>query len=171
KLYPHEVLGEGHFYAVLQKTDGEEARALPLQKSNVSKKELALFLEFCKSTLKEIPKGTPYRAGDTLYLLPEGMFCVDKLSLLRAGVRAGEYNKDRFTPAHALAMSLCADQVKRTVNLSLAESEKYLRGETLEADEENGWCLVCVNGYPLGWGKVTNGIVKNHYPKGLRLVK
>ncbi|MBQ5675240.1 MAG: Fmu (Sun) protein, partial [Lachnospiraceae bacterium] len=28
--------------------------------------------------------------------------------------------------------------------------------------------LVCVDGYSAGWGKITNGTIKNHYPKGLR---
>jgi NOL1/NOP2/fmu family ribosome biogenesis protein len=46
--------------------------------------------------------------------------------------------------------------------------EKYLRGETLEAEIDNGWCLVCVCGLPLGLGKAVNGTVKNHFPKGLR---
>lgn len=31
-----------------------------------------------------------------------------------------------------------------------------------------GWCLVCVDGYSLGWGKAAGAVLKNHYPKGLR---
>jgi len=31
-----------------------------------------------------------------------------------------------------------------------------------------GWCLVCVDGYSLGWGKAASAVLKNHYPKGLR---
>jgi NOL1/NOP2/fmu family ribosome biogenesis protein len=50
------------------------------------------------------------------------------------------------------------------------ETEKYLRGETLEKDIENGWCLVTHKGYPLGLGKAVNGVIKNHLPKGLRKV-
>jgi NOL1/NOP2/fmu family ribosome biogenesis protein len=68
-------------------------------------------------------------------------------------------------------MCLKPEEVHRVVRLSVAESEKYLRGETVAADVVNGWCLVCVDNYPLGWGKATGGTVKNHYPKGLRLVK
>jgi NOL1/NOP2/fmu family ribosome biogenesis protein len=48
--------------------------------------------------------------------------------------------------------------------------KKYFRGETLEADGlKNGWCLVCMDGFPIGLGKAVNGTVKNHYPKGLRI--
>ena len=70
-------------------------------------------------------------------------------------------------------------------------SEYYLRGETLEVDDivernlqkaeemnnakamkkrlEKGWQLVCVNGYPLGWGKLVNGTLKNKYHAGWRM--
>ena len=171
KLYPHEVEGEGHFYAVLQKNTGEERKELPLLKSNLSQKELSLFTSFCQTSLRQTPSGTPYKVGDTLYLLPEGMFAVDKLSILRAGVRAGEFKKDRFTPAHALAVSLKQEDAQRSVSLTVSESENYLRGNTFNADIANGWCLVCVDHFPLGWGKAVNGLVKNHFPKGLWLLK
>jgi NOL1/NOP2/sun family putative RNA methylase len=172
KLYPHEVEGEGHFYAVLQKVSGiRRASAAPI-KSNLSKKEGALFSAFCKENLAaELPSGVLYKAGDMLYLLPEGMFGLEKLPVLRAGIRLGEFLKDRFEPAHSWAMCLKVEEVNRVVRLGVSESEKYLRGETVEADVINGWCLVCVDNYPLGWGKATGGVVKNHYPKGLRLVK
>jgi NOL1/NOP2/fmu family ribosome biogenesis protein len=48
----------------------------------------------------------------------------------------------------------------------------FLHGEsiTLWANEDlgNGWCAVCVEGYPIGLGKAVNGVIKNHLPKGLR---
>ena len=53
------------------------------------------------------------------------------------------------------------------------EIRAYLRGESLEAEEEGrrgkGWALVLAGGYPLGWGKLAGGMLKNHYPKGLRV--
>ena len=45
----------------------------------------------------------------------------------------------------------------------------YLRGNTIETGKSRGWVLVCVEGIGLGWGKESNGILKNHYPKGLRI--
>jgi NOL1/NOP2/sun family putative RNA methylase len=175
KLYPHEVEGEGHFYAVLQKVSGCRRAASAPIKSNLSKKDGELFSAFCKENLAaELPCGVLYKAGDTLYLLPEEMFELLKLPVLgvrRAGIRLGEFLKGRFEPAHSWAMCLKPEEVDRVVRLSVTESEKYLRGETVEADVINGWCLVCVDNYPLGWGKATGGVVKNHYPKGLRLVK
>ena len=86
-------------------------------------------------------------------------------------MRAGEIRKGRFEPSHALAVALQAHDFRRTVTLGGAETEKYLRGETLSSVAENGWCGVLVDGYPLGWGKIAGGVVKNHFPKGLRLSK
>lgn len=37
-----------------------------------------------------------------------------------------------------------------------------------EVSLPKGWCLVCVDGYSLGWGKAAGAVLKNHYPKGLR---
>ena len=33
---------------------------------------------------------------------------------------------------------------------------------------QNGWTLITVDGYSIGWGKAVKGQIKNHYPKGLR---
>ena len=44
----------------------------------------------------------------------------------------------------------------------------YLHGQTITCGKDNGWTLVTVDGAPLGWGKAVGGILKNHYPKGLR---
>ena len=58
-----------------------------------------------------------------------------------------------------------------------AEDERifrYLKGETLDVGaltsaKEKGWRLVCVDGYPLGWGKLSGGLLKNKYLPGWRL--
>ena len=36
---------------------------------------------------------------------------------------------------------------------------------------ENGWVLVCVMGYPIGFGKLVNGIIKNKIPAGWRVTQ
>ena len=50
---------------------------------------------------------------------------------------------------------------------------KYLKGETLEVEDlvsskEKGWYLVCVDGYPLGFGKLSGQMLKNKYLPGWR---
>ena len=83
--------------------------------------------------------------------------------------------KNRFEPSQSLAMALRADEYKNVLVLSSEDERvfRYLKGETLslsaeEATGSDGWVLVCVDGYGTGWGKVSGGMLKNHYPKGLR---
>jgi len=92
------------------------------------------------------------------------------LKVLRPGLHIGTFEKKRFEPSHSLALALKPEDVKRSHNLTTADDgpERYLRGESLVTDEGKGWTLVCVDGYSVGWGKVSNGMLKNHYPKGLR---
>ena len=109
--------------------------------------------------------------GDSLYLAPEYMPDIKGLKVYRSGIKLGTFKKGRFEPDHALSHVLTCDDVNCYVNLSAGSSEakQYLSGMTLSCDRDmKGWCLVCIDDLPLGWGKASNGIVKNHYPKGLR---
>ncbi len=56
------------------------------------------------------------------------------------------------------------------MNLESADKRTtaYINGEAIPACEGRGWYLITVDGYSLGWGKLSGAIMKNHYPKGLR---
>ncbi|MCG7406073.1 RsmB/NOP family class I SAM-dependent RNA methyltransferase [Paenibacillus sp. ACRRX] len=124
--------------------------------------------------------------GEELYWLPHPInnanlkLSPDFLSGLRVprpGLHLAHMRKNRVEPAHALALSLqsaaCVNSVWELPSGS-NQVKAYLRGETITAEpgEETacckGWTLVTTDGLPLGWGKVSDGILKNHYPKGLR---
>lgn len=132
------------------------------------------FYEFCTkylipSAFREYPDDALLFFGNSLYLLPPGIRSTDGIRVVRAGLHLGNCLKNRFEPAHALAMALSPSDVRNSVSCSLEEAEKYLRGEMVVCPpEQTGWTLVCFQGVSLGWGKARNGIVKNHYPKGLR---
>ena len=89
------------------------------------------------------------------------------LHVLRAGLELGEMRKGRFVPAHALALWL--QDFTQALDLALGSRElaAYLHGETLPSDL-TGWTLVCADGCSLGWAYGAGGVLKNHYPKGLR---
>lgn len=134
------------------------------------------------------------RFGEQLYLAPAETPSLRGLKVLRPGLHLGTVKKNRFEPSHALALFLKNEQVVHAVNLACDGTavRKYLEGQTLTigagcdvemahiitrgrmaAEQENvslpkGWCLVCVDGYSLGWGKAAGAVLKNHYPKGLR---
>lgn len=179
RLWPHLSEGEGHFAAVFRKA-GEPGSVRAAVFGNPERMQNEIpekmlpkeYTEFVENTLKRREgQFSRYLAfGDHLYLAPVQMPDLKGLKVLRAGLELGQVKKSRFVPAHALALALKPEEVAQSILLPLSGEEvfRYLRGETIPAGAEKGWCLVCVESYSLGWGKAGGGQLKNHYPKGLR---
>lgn len=176
RLWPHKLKGEGHFLACFMKEGVSESKAVSLdgraQKKSLEKgislKECGEWEAFRKQYLKNIPEGIYLRFGEQLYLAPEGMPTLKGLKILRPGLHLGTLKKNRFEPAHGLALFLKREEALFTLDLSLEEAYAYLKGQTFLKEGEKGWYLITVEGYSLGWGKLAGGVMKNHYPKGLR---
>ena len=163
RMWPHRLLGEGHFGAVLRKLEGEEPEIPPEKAAALPK----AWDSFAREVGVRLPEGIPLTFGTRLYWAPPGTPALRGLRVLRAGLELGELKKDRLEPAHALA--LWGRDFANILPLSAQgpEIEKYLHGEVLPGSFR-GWCLVTVDGYSIGWGKGDGNQVKNHYPKGLR---
>ena len=161
RLYPHRLKGEGHFLALLRKKEAAEGKAIPAESGGWTK-EMDAFGDFAKEVLQEKPKGIYKIYGEGLYLLPEGTPKLEKLRVLRTGWMLGTLKKGRFEP---FAMGLRKEEVKHTADFSLEDERviRYLKGETVEAEGKDGWTLVCVDGFPLGWAKRQKGRLKNKY--------
>ena len=170
QLYPHKVDGEGHFAALFEKTEGAEPFRMKFAKSSVTSGGERAYRDFEKGFFKGKFASRLYEINGTLYELPEDVFDWKGLQVLRVGVRLGEVKNGRFEPSHSLAMCAEKEECKNVLDLTEKDGrvEKYLRGETVACDNPNGWCLVCVEGFPIGLGKAVNGTLKNHLPKGLR---
>ena len=178
RLWPQQIKGEGHYAAVLEKAgDGDEmyrVQASGGMEKGLTEKELAKewadYFSFAKETLKEQPVGKYLKFGDNLYLMPEDMPSLKGLKVLRPGLHIGTLKKNRFEPSHALALALAPQEAVHVWNLSSKEPviNAYLNGQTFPAEGEKGWYLICVDGFSIGWGKLAGGMMKNHYPKGLR---
>ena len=92
------------------------------------------------------------------------------LKILANGVELGILKKNRFEPGHQLAMVLAGRKQNRVIDLSSNNYLKYLHGETIKTDSDiNGFILVSFKNFILGFGKISNHIIKNYYPKGLRI--
>ena len=121
--------------------------------------------------LLALPRGRAVLDGDALRLVPPEAPPEEALRgirLLRAGLPLARVARGRVEPEHALAMALSPSDVRRFVNLSDAIAARFLEGEAIPVSALPGWTLVCWNSLPLGWGKSSDGILKNHLPKGLR---
>lgn len=175
RIYPHKVKGEGHFLALLK-----EEREAP-QKPSKSFGQPACCPEweqFAKHLNISIDKEGLRLYGGKLYSLPKALWnhSIHGLRFLRTGLYLGEIGKKRFTPSQALAMTLKKGDFQTVVDFASSDSRvlRYLKGESLYIDDmeeglpETGWCLVCVDGFSLGWGKLVNGQLRNKYYPGWR---
>lgn len=177
RIWPHKMKGEGHFLALLKKSENSESVYLKLGKCPRIDKKSRQVLEkfFADCQWKPDWERTEIR-GEKVYQVPELPEKLGGIHFLRNGLYMGDLKKDRFEPSQQLAMVLkSADYVGV---LSLKENDeriqRYLKGETVlvetgEATRDKGWILVCVERFSLGWGKLVNGVLKNKYASGWRL--
>ncbi|MBE7001112.1 MAG: hypothetical protein E7421_00190 [Ruminococcaceae bacterium] len=163
RLWPHKLLGEGHFAAVLRKTSGQEA-SVSMQKGESLPKE---WTEFSRNLAITLPEGKAVLFGRSLYWAPADMPEIRGIKVLRPGLELGELKKGRFEPAHGLALMLKTAAQTEDLPPESSALQAYLRGECIPS-QARGWTLIRVNGYTIGWGKGDGKVLKNHYPKGLR---
>jgi NOL1/NOP2/fmu family ribosome biogenesis protein len=181
RLWPHKVRGEGHYAAVLRKAGeyrtADAVGAVPYnseaKRSSKSKASSINAASFDISDIADIShlSGRRIGFGDNIYLAPDMMPDIKGLKVLRPGLHLGTIKKGRFEPSHALALAISPQYAAHTIDIGSAPGGivyRYLNGETFAADGEKGWYLITADGFGLGWGKLAGGIMKNHYPKGLR---
>ena len=191
RIWPHMQRGEGHFVArfrvrgeslphwssadrpdaIRQETGRACGKGKKGKRDRVGTEKSdpwSCFEEFKEQLLDCGLSGKRLEFGDQLYLVPEAMPDLKGLKVVRPGLHVGTAKKNRFEPSHALALALHASEAAQVWETD--EPEKYLRGETLSCDPSlRGWTLITCQGQPMGWGKADRGIMKNHYPKGLRI--
>lgn len=188
RLFPHRIQGEGHFACLLRKADGgtdlEAAQRMratdgsgakthkPIRKRREALKtetsDLRFWREFARDALTvDLAEERLCVVGERLYYLPEENADFGRLRVVHPGVWLGSFKKERFEPAHPLALFLLPGEMKNFVSFPAHSRElaAYLRGESLEVSV-SGWTVVCVDGWPLGWGKGVHGTLKNHFPRG-----
>ena len=196
RFWPHKVDGEGHFVAKLVRrgcvdTDLKADRKTKKNKNSknrknetksaLTKENMKLLSEFLDETISEnmaawIKNSRLVMFGEQLYRLPDMEVDIKGLKVQRAGLHIGEFKKQRFEPSHSLALALKLNDAKNVVKLTCDNPQTigFFNGQSVVLSDEQaaeckkGWALVCVDGYPAGWGKVNGAQVKNHYPKGLR---
>lgn len=163
RMWPHKLLGEGHFAAVLRKTQGEseDIPACPGEKCPKAWESFAKELDIT------LPEGKAVSFGQSLYWAPTELPELNRLKVLRPGLELGTERKGRFEPAHALALWLKTCAVTENFPPESPEMKAYLHGDVVPSGKK-GWCLVQAGGYAIGWGKGDGSVLKNHYPKGLR---
>jgi NOL1/NOP2/sun family putative RNA methylase len=184
RLWPHVIKGEGHFIAALERRkEANEAINENDDKTTFASpsKDLSAWSQFLQDQLTTELSGVEVMYGEHLYLMPQGVPRLDGIKVVKPGWYIGAIRKNRFEPAHALAMGLHSEDAVRSLQLDSNSNEaiRYLKGETLIIEEQRihrqltestskGLCLVCIDGFPVGWAKWQDGMLKNEYPAGWR---
>lgn len=175
RLWPHRIEGEGHFVAMVRKD--RDNTALPVTEYIFSKERLSReAVDFIESIQYPFDLSRMDVQKERVFYIPEKMPYVKGLRILRCGLYMGDMKKNRFEPSQSLAMFLKASQFPNSICLSVEDERviKYLKGETIELEEneiktyKDGICLICVEQYPLGFGKLSKGTIKNKYLPGWR---
>ena len=191
RFYPHKAKGEGQFIAVLQRS-GEAAMVVDERSSRKDKKKktadrkpsreeielLAAAKQFLDENLRKgFENGVEYKLhalNGKAYLKRD--IALPPYGVFASGVCVGEMNGKRFLPHHQLFSAFGTGFVRR-VQLRYDDelTEAYLKGMEIAIDGKaesdgkiDGWAAVIVDGCALGGGKISSGVCKNHYPKGLR---
>ena len=166
RFYPHKSRGEGQFMAVLKDTRPEEPRQkLPPKKGG--KIDPAVF-DFLRDTLVDFdPAAVSLHNSTPVYGAPA--LIPEKGVAFSCGVTIGEVRKNYLQPHHQFFMAM-GKFFRRRIELAPDSEvlERYLRGEEISVDCENGWAVITTAGCTVGGVKVNGGRAKNHYPKGLR---
>lgn len=84
------------------------------------------------------------------------------LHIIRYGLLLGEMRRGRFHPAHELALAMAAGDATHALSLAAEDASlaAYIAGADLPSAGPDGWTLVTVAGYGLGWGKRVGGRVR-----------
>ena len=178
RLWPHKLKGEGHFVCLLEKA-GSLNKTIENRESKSKKitKEESNLRDFLNKEIKIKPEvidniflnRSIVSFGENIYLMPSALTNLKSIKVERPGLHIAADKKNRLEPAHALAMSLRPEEVESTVDLSDEDAIKYLKGETINVSPSlKGYVLVTYKNVSMGFGKAVNGVLKNHYPKGLR---
>lgn len=197
RFWPHKVDGEGHFVAKLVRrgcvdTDLKADRKTKKNKNSknrknetkpaLTKENMKLLSEFLDETISEnmaawIKNSRLVMFGEQLYRLPDMEVDIKGLKVQRAGLHIGEFKKQRFEPSHSLALALKLNDAKNVVKLTCDNPQTigFFNGQSVMLSDEQaaeckkGWALVCVDGYPAGWGKVNGTQVKTIILRGLEI--
>ncbi len=191
RFYPHVSKGEGQFVAVLKRsgcdpctnesgtTKKDKKKKSPQTKVSREDSELisaaeSFLNENLRSGFENGVKYTLTALNGRVYLKPD--IDLPPYGVFAAGVCVGEIVGKRFAPHHQLFSAFGKDFLRR-VNLTekCGETEAYLKGNEITVADKleysgkaDGFTAVLINGCPVGGGKISGGVCKNHYPKGLR---
>lgn len=172
RIFPMDG-GEGHFAARLRKKGESYGSIIPYKNNQKIDDKV---WDFYDSLFVDRPFGDNLTlVGEKIIILPENYNRnIKNTGIIRAGIILGEIVKNRIEPHHSVFMAAQKNECRSAVDFDLNSDEiqKFLHGEEIAVPSEvKGYTAVCVNEITVGFGKASNGRLKNKYPKGLRILR
>jgi 16S rRNA C967 or C1407 C5-methylase (RsmB/RsmF family)/NOL1/NOP2/fmu family ribosome biogenesis protein len=173
RLWPHRVAAEGQFIARLVNgpatvAAGPRPHPVPGRADGVRR----AWEQFARSTVPgfDAPAERLVTRDDRAFLAPRIAPPVPVPLLARPGLPLGRLRPGRFEPHPALACAVAPSDVAARVcwPLDAPDLAAYLRGEAVAQAGPDGWVLVCLERWGLGWARRREGVLKNHLPTHLR---
>ncbi len=160
RIWPHLHPGEGHFVALMT-LDGDAApRKMPPPRKCLP--EISALV----ASWAHAPVPANHIAGRTAIHVSPALPDLTGLRVISLGPALADLSSPTPKPAHALAL---ISQPRQMIELILEDALRFQQGHPLSVPAAlTSWTAPCLSGWPLGWGKASGGIMKNHYPKGLR---
>jgi NOL1/NOP2/sun family putative RNA methylase len=181
RIWPHLIQAEGHFIALLKKNKSAETkwevknpynRILYRRADKQIKPDvLDVLEEFSRNNLKiQFDLSRLLFQGTYIYFLPIDPPQFEGIKIIAPGWWLGSVRKKRFIPSHALAMGMQTKHARQVLpfHLGAPQLRDFFSGQSIPNQGDDGWVLVSVDGFPVGWGKRIRNVVKNFYPHGLR---
>ena len=163
--------GEGHFIAWLHRLGQDAGLSIsyPYPDNDKNRCEAEALYHEC---FTDTPNGMFVTHGDQVRLIPRDLPDCNGLGVLSAGVAVATVCKNRLEPTHSIYIASRFENCRQSITFAPTDPQllSFLHGEEIRGGERNGWTAVCVDGIPVGFGKTSNGKLKNRYPKGLRLL-
>lgn len=175
RFYPHKVMGEGFFLAVIRKLETQVAITF----RNSAKDN---FTPPSKKVAEEIQPWLNRRdfsfiqRDDIIQSLPASWQHViwaltKQLRVTYAGTYLATQKHTKLVPEHSLALATSLNlEHFHKLELSRAEALCWLRKENLVLETDHrGFGLMMFENLPLGWANVLPGRINNLYPSSWRI--
>ncbi len=171
RIFPQHG-GEGHFIALLHRLENTSANPPRAYVPPAKDANRSAAYDLYRECFIQEPQGEFVTFGDTVRLLPPDLPELTGLNILSAGVAVAEVCKNRLEPHHSAFLATSLEDCRHHCTFTPDDPRitAFLRGEELTLNNDKGWIAVGVDNLPCGFGKSSNGRLKNRYPKGLRLL-
>lgn len=166
RIFPMDQ-GEGHFIAKFRKT----GKTKTAKQTWIKQGTLPAFCEKALSEMMDMPKGYFMIHKDKVFWKPTPFLNLGNMRILRQGVLCGEIIKNRLEPhQHLFTSAFLQPYLHQVYSMSEEETHIFLSGNQLFVQGYKGYVALAYQQYILGFGKGDGMVIKNKYPKGLRIL-